>query len=150
MPHVPECARRQRADGRATVENPDVRPGGQLRCRTVVKGGGASVRIDRFALEPVTRVEAREPPDTGRTDPGVVDVSAPDEGFVLGAGQTLGLTTTFEAPGDAAPAQDVFFQACLGLGFRSDEAEVKGYGAPLGPRGRPSHVGDGRSPERAS
>ncbi|CAL9579819.1 Sporulation-control protein spo0M [Streptomyces sp. enrichment culture] len=149
-----------------TVENPDVRPGEELRCRTVVKGGGAAVRVDRFALELVTRVEAREPSDTGWSNPGVVDVSALDEGFVLEAGQTLDFTTTFAVPwemplthalgmplkgartavrtvleidravdrGDfdevrvhALPAQDVFFQAYLDLGFRFDEAEVKDY-----------------------
>lgn len=81
-----------------TVENPDVRPGEELSCRTVVTGGGADVRVGRFALELVVRVESRETTKAGWANPGPVQVSVLDPEFVLKAGETLAFTTTFQVP----------------------------------------------------
>ncbi|MFI0483801.1 sporulation protein [Actinomadura sp. 9N215] len=75
----------------------EVRPGGAVRGRVTVKGGGADVRIERIAVQLVTRVEAAEPTEKSWDNPGVVasqDVPA----FDLAAGEVREHGLAIEVP----------------------------------------------------
>ncbi|MFI0411082.1 sporulation protein [Actinomadura sp. 3N508] len=54
------------------LESDEVRPGGTVRARVALKGGGAGVRVERIAVQLVTRVEAAEPTEKSWDNPGVV------------------------------------------------------------------------------
>ncbi|GAA4240879.1 hypothetical protein GCM10022254_67420 [Actinomadura meridiana] len=69
----------------AVLESDEIRPGGTLRARVIVKGGGADVRIERISVQLVTRVEAAEPTEKSWDNPGVVAYQA-ISAFDLAAG----------------------------------------------------------------
>ncbi|MGH3238924.1 MAG: sporulation protein [Spirillospora sp.] len=88
----------------ATVlESGEVRPGGTLHARVTAKGagGGADVRIERIAVQLVTRVEAAEPTEKSWDNPGVVAFQALPA-FGLAAGEVrehrLAIDVPWEMP----------------------------------------------------
>ncbi|WUH97308.1 sporulation protein [Spirillospora sp. NBC_00431] len=81
----------------ATVlESDEVRPGGTVHARVNVKGGG-DVRIERIAVQLVTRVEAAEPTGKSWDNPGVV-ASQALAAFELASGEVREHRLAIEVP----------------------------------------------------
>ncbi|MFI0373259.1 sporulation protein [Actinomadura sp. 1N219] len=79
------------------LESDEVTPGGTLHAKVTVKGGGAGVRIERIAVQLVTRVEAAEPTEKSWDNPGVV-ASQALPAFDLAAGEGREHRLAIEVP----------------------------------------------------
>ncbi|TMQ89680.1 hypothetical protein ETD83_38900 [Actinomadura soli] len=79
------------------LESDEVRPGGTVHARVSVKGGGADVRVERIAVQVVTRVEAAEATEKSWDNPGVVAVQSLPA-FELAAGEAGEHRVAIEVP----------------------------------------------------
>ncbi|RKS71859.1 sporulation-control protein [Actinomadura pelletieri DSM 43383] len=96
----------------------EVRPGGTLNARVTVRGGAADVRVERIAVQLVTRVEAAEPTEKSWDNPGVVALQAVPA-FDLAAGEEREHRLAIEVPWEMPVTH------ALGRNLRGTRAAVR-------------------------